>query len=218
MDFPEDFSAFKRLIDLAYPIGLNTPVYPGDPAITIYKQATIEKSGYALSQWDVNFHTGTHMDAPSHFISDGASISALGPSLWMGKALVIPCAGKKTIGMDCINIETIRADVDFLLFKTSWEYQYGTPAYFSNHPTFSDELGQWLAASPFKGIGMDMPSPDQAPYPIHQLILGAGMVLIENLRNLDQLPENKLFQLICIPLPIEAEAVWVRPLAVLPLL
>jgi kynurenine formamidase len=118
--------------------------------------------------------------------------------------------------MDCIESNLILEDIDFILFKTSWEKVYGTPEYFSVHPQFTVELGQWLAASSLKGIGMDMPSPDVAPYPIHQLVLGAGKVLIENLRGLDKLPENQIFQLICIPLPIDAEAVWVRPLAILP--
>ncbi|MBP6183643.1 MAG: cyclase family protein [Saprospiraceae bacterium] len=205
-----------KIIDLAHPIGPNTSVYPGDPGLIVNQLSSVDSNGYALSEWHVNFHTGTHIDAPSHFFINGGSIQTLGLTLWMGNAWIIPCADQKIIGLDCIDTNLFSLEIDFLIFKTGWESTYDTPLYYSDHPQFTVELGQWLAASSIKGIGMDMPSPDRAPYPIHHLVLGADKVLIENLRNLNKLPENKMFQLICIPLPIEAEAVWVRPLAILP--
>lgn len=213
--FPHWPPTSGRIVDLSQLIQPDSPVYPGDSPIRVKQQAQIKQDGYALSHWDINFHTATHIDAPCHFFENGISISNLDPEFWFGSAWVIPCQESRIIGLDTVMRCPPPEDIDFLLFNTGWDKHYGDPVYFMDHPTITEELGLWLSQQSLKGIGVDMASPDTKPYPIHHLILGSGKIIIENMKNLNLLPEKKTFPLICIPLPIEAEASWVRPIALL---
>lgn len=204
-----------QFIDLSQPLDETTPVFPGDPPFTLTSLATVEKEGYQLTQIQSVFHTGTHLDAPSHFLEDGLAIKDWPLHNSMGKAMVIPAIGIANIPLSILDQCQDWKACDFLLFHTGWGEQYGKPGYFMDHPVFSEELGKCLADSPLKVIGMDLPSPDKEPYPIHYAWAKAGKYILENLCNLNQVPTRSVFSLICIPLPLAAEASWVRPLAII---
>jgi kynurenine formamidase len=206
----------RQIIDLAHPLNEKTPFFPGDPPLELSSLATVESDGYQLTAIQSVFHTGTHLDAPSHFIKNGSDIQDWPLNLSVGKAMVIPCSGYENLPASLLDHCAGWQDCDFLLFHTDWGKQYGKPGYFIQHPVFSEELGRCLANSTVKVIGMDLPSPDQAPYPIHHLWARAGKYILENLCNLDQVPSQTQFTMICIPLPFAVEASWVRPLAIIP--
>lgn len=205
-----------RIIDLSHPLDNLTPPYPGDPAPEKTDLATVKLEGYALSQWSVNFHSGTHVDAPAHFVEHGDTIRDLNPERWIGPAMVIPTMGAEVIGPEILPPDDTWRDCKFLLFHTGWDSHYGEQTYFEGHPVLSESLAEMIAGSNLTAIGVDTPSPDRAPYPVHTLLLRKGICILENLRGLDQLPALRVFTLVCIPLPIDAEASWVRPLAILP--
>lgn len=205
---------FRRVVDLAHILDESTPPFPGDPAISVERLADIPSSGYALSAWDSVFHTGTHLDAPSHFISEGPGIQDLAPD-GIYTTCLVDVRNQRLIQPTHIPDE-LPTGTDILLFRTGWSERFGTVDYFHDHPVLSEAMAHWIVDQGYRMVGFDLPSPDHYPYTVHRILLGQGLYLLENLNRLELLPPNKVFHMICVPLPIHAEACWVRPLALLP--
>jgi kynurenine formamidase len=99
-------------------------------------------------------------------------------------------------------VENQLKNIDFLLIHTGWSRYWGTDNYFSNFPVLTPEAAEWVAGIGLKGIGFDAISADSADtrtYPIHKILLGSDMVIVENLANLDQL-HGGAFEFSCFPL------------------
>lgn len=205
----------KQVIDLAHPLGPDTPPYPGDPPLRVHTQATVDPDGYALTKWSGVFHCGTHMDAPSHFMADGAGIHQLPFDFWAGTAWVIDVPPGQDPDIRHLGRLSLPPEIRFVLFRTGWDVHYPHDRYFREHPVFTPALVEWLSSSSLRGVGIDLPSPDKAPWQAHHKLLGKGIILLENLRGLNRLPLQRSFDLLCIPLPVQAEASWVRPLALI---
>lgn len=229
-------------IDLAHPVTPATPSFPGDPPLATRTLATPAAHGYGLSAWDVTFHAGTHVDAPAHFIEGGRTIQDLPLSAWIGSAIVIPigpgggmdgdpgrelAAGNvpgnapgnvpgNEVGPDVLLRAVGWEACRFVLFRTGWDQQYGTLGYHEGFPQLSDALAARLCEAELTAVGVDAPSLDVPPYPVHTRLLGAGICLFENLRGLEALPAWEPVQLYAVPVAIEAEAMWIRPVAWIP--
>ncbi len=207
-------SGHETIIDLSHPLTGHTPPFPGDPPLTFTRLADVSKDEYALHQINGTAHTGTHLDAPAHFIEAGQTIDQFPASHWMGRAVLIDVRGEMIIGKETLD-QILSDSIDYLLFWTGWDQYYHTNQYFSQHPVFTEAFAHHLASLGLKGIGMDLPGPDLDPYPIHPILFNAGMVIIENMTNLNLIPRGTPFMLLTLPLPWAIEASWVRPLAFL---
>jgi len=92
-----------RIYDVTIPISTDMVIYPGDPPVKIKRKSTINKNDakYNLSRYSFGSHTGTHVDAPFHFLEDGITIDRLPLELLMGRARVVevtaPLAANVTI-------------------------------------------------------------------------------------------------------------------------
>jgi kynurenine formamidase len=101
------------------------------------------------------------------------------------------------------------------VLHTGWSKEWGSQRYFRDHPRLSGDAAEFLVDSGVELTGVDMPSVDQAPYPAHKVLLGAGVPIVENLTNLDAIGAD-LFELIVLPLrlagrdgsPVRAVAVF----------
>jgi kynurenine formamidase len=94
---------------------------------------------------------------------------------------------------------------DFVLFHTGWSQLWGSPAYYSNFPVLNEESAKYLASFHLKGTGSDTISfdpSDSTDLPVHHTLLAKGMILIENLVNLERLPKSG-FIFSCLPLKIK---------------
>lgn len=212
MSQPFQLTGKESVVDLSHPLNNSTPPFPGDPALSIRHLAGVAKDGYSLRSITSVLHTGTHVDAPGHFLEQGAMIDNLPLSTWYGYAVVLDVRGQSVL--DASTIEPIRKlKADYILFRTGWDTHYGEPGYFQEHPVLSRELAIELSNLTIKGIGLDLPSPDHSPYPVHQILLRSGRIIFENLAHLDQLPVLQTFPFMAIPDRIHSEAAWVRPLA-----
>ncbi len=210
----------KRVIDLSYLISVHTQVYPGDPVPKLTVAATLEKDGYNMHNLSLGTHTGTHMDAPFHFLNDGATVEQLDLRLFMGPAVIVDALGKaEEEEISLADIEPyedrIRAG-DIVLFRTDWYKKEGSDE-FCRHPYLCEAAGRRLFDKGVRTVGIDALNIDKTggtEFPIHGLFLGNGGAIVENLAYLDRVDFDRPF-LMLLPLklagcdgsPIRAAAV-----------
>ncbi len=181
-----------KVVDLSWPVTDGMVVFPGDVSPSVKTGATMEENGWRTKLLSMSSHTGTHMDAPAHMIADGKYMDELPNETFFGFALIADvrgCAGRR-IELADIRVSSNKiAYVDFLLFRTDWSSKWGTEDYLSGFPTLSPLAAEWVSEQNIKGIGFDAISVDpvdSAACDIHKILLGSGLVIMENLRNLDQ--------------------------------
>ena len=86
-------SPVRRIVDLSHPINSETQVYPGDPSPSLTPATTIARDGFNVLHVSMGSQTGTHVDAPYHFLDDGARIDELDLSLFLGPATIVDLRG-----------------------------------------------------------------------------------------------------------------------------
>ncbi|MBC2742974.1 MAG: cyclase family protein [Desulfosarcina sp.] len=210
------------IIDLSHFLEAGMPVYPGTGTPVLAEVNTIDSDGFREKKLTFYSHTGTHMDAPAHIVAGTKTLDQLPVDTFCGDAFLLNCtrAGKGTVDLqDLLPHEDAIRKCAFLLLLTGWSRYWGDERYFSDYPVLTPDAARWLAALGVKGIGMDTISADQADsvdLPIHNILLGAGMVIVENLTNLDAiLKESFVFS--CFPLKIkDADGSPVRAVAMVP--
>jgi arylformamidase len=211
----------STIIDLTHLLHSSVPVYPGTERPSINQIYTIREHGYAETKLNLLSHHGTHMDAPAHMILNGKTLDQFEPGQFYGKALCIDCTNAKNAVIDLLLIQLYESKikmVDFVLLKTAWSDKWGTEDYFERFPVLSKEACTWLGKFNLKGIGLDtisLDAIDTSDFANHQIILGKGMVIIENLTNLNFLG-NEIFTFSSFPLKyINADGAPVRAVAIL---
>ena len=215
----------NKPIDLSHILNENMTVYPDTLSPKFEIINTVEKDGFAELKMTMVLHSGTHMDAPCHIIKNAKSIDRFPIEKFIGMAIVIPCGDKDEISLEYLQtFEEKIAQIDFILFFTGWQFKWDTKDYFDDSPTLTTEAAKWLTKFKLKGIGFDSFSVDKIisaqtvtleNLPNHHILLEKEILLIENLTNLDKLPDCAfLFQ--CFPLNIEnADGSPVRPIAII---
>lgn len=187
-----------RIVDLSQPVGPDTPVFPGDGPVRV---TVLHEGSPNLSRIDFSVHTGTHMDAPFHFFPDAETIDRVPLERVIGMAQLIDLRAIAAEGV--IRPEHLAAlgEARAIVLHTGWSKHWGTPRYFSGHPSLSGDAAEFLVTRGVQLVCVDMPSIDHAPYPAHKILLGAGVPIVENLTNLDSLGAAT-FQLIVLPLKL----------------
>ena len=170
--------------------------WPGRrPPDRIWEKLLADGDHCNVSRWTLNAHTGTHIDAPLHFVEGGASIDQISPDALVGSCRVI----------DLAQAETVRGQAR-LLIRSS--HSATSDEYAEHGAIMSSEAARVLVESGLVMIGTDRLSVDDSrstDYPLHHLFLEAGCIIIEglSLAGIDPGP----YQLIALPLRMEgAEA------------
>ena len=214
-----------KLVDLTQLLNEDITVYPDTVGPKFEVLNTVEKHGFAELRMTMVFHSGTHIDAPCHILKDTKSLDHFPLEKFIGKAMVIPCQDREEISLEYLkSFENQIARVDFILFFTGWQYKWNTPHYFEDCPVPTPEAARFLATFNLKGIGFDAFSVDkvisaekvtQETLPNHYILLAKEILLIENLTNLDKLPDT-FFTFQCLPLKVEhADGSPIRAVAIL---
>ncbi len=198
-----------KIIDLSHTLESGMLPYPGDEAPNIQKSVTHEKDSVQVTSLGISTHTGTHLDTPRHFVASGDTTDKMDLDHFYGKGVIIDCKNygrQQQIPLSHIEkYKTKLESADFALIYTAWHHHWGTNKYFDHFPVLSVEANEFLVGYNLKGIGMDSSSIDgidSIDYPNHNLVLGKGLIIIENLTNLDQLID-KDFQFAAFPLKIK---------------
>ncbi len=192
----------KTIVDLSHklsatiPQGSVAPTMECKRSIGIELQSTqLDSSRYRvdLTEIKMSVHTGTHIDAPNHFVIGALAISEIPPERFIGRAHVLrlPTGAGGDIGPD--RLAAASADIepgDIVLIDTGWWQRFLTDAlsYCREHPWLNADAGDWLAASGIKMLGIDTINPDISPnhrptgfdWPVHCRLLAAGIPVMEN--------------------------------------
>jgi arylformamidase len=200
-----------QLIDLSYPLSPDTPIGPGAPPVELDvlertdDAPTKGRRSLNVTRLAMMVHTATHMDAPFHFFGSGRSIDEIPLEQCIGPALLVSLAGLGAEQeIDLTNLPDLRKklrSVPKIVLNTGWARQWGTPGYFRDHPRLSGQSAEFLRECGVHLVGVDMPSVDRPPFPAHLALLGNGIVIVENLTNLQAIGKET-FQLSVVPLKL----------------
>jgi|ERR671925_207633 arylformamidase len=193
----------EQFFDLTHTISQKMQVYPRDPQPKFEPHSTIKDDKVNVTRITVGSHTGTHVDAQSHFLSNGNSVENEPLSKFIGEATIIDVSVKEGGGgitaKDLNRYSDIVQRDDILLTYT------GTGDRRTNFTYLDISAARWIVNHKIKCIGIDTLSVEKygsKDAPIHKLLLSEGIGIIENLDNLKQFVTKRMF-LVCLPLPFE---------------
>lgn len=202
-----------KYIDLTHTFSSMMPVYPGDPQTELRQSATIHAQGFTDHTLHTSMHVGTHIDAPLHMVEGGKKLSEFDVKKFFGRGVLIDARGLDEISKESI-VGTHIQQGDIVLFMTGHSAYYGTEAYFLNYPYITEDCAQYLAEEGVQLVGMDTPSPDAEPFATHKMLLKNDVLIVENLTNLSVLISEESFQIVALPMKLEADAGPIRVVAV----
>ena len=208
--------------DLTHLITSAMPVYPGTEPPELLEATTLEKEGFRETQLRLFSHTGTHMDAPSHMIAGAPSLDSMAIGAFAGAAVKVDLSSfppGRAVPRSFLEEALEGAFTpDFVLLHTGWDRFWGTEEYFSPFPTLTPDGAAYLATRALKGVGVDAISVDpmeSVAFPVHRALLSRGLVIVENLRGLGELPLRG-FTFLALPLHYaDADGAPVRAAALL---
>jgi arylformamidase len=196
-----------KILDISVNVDASLPVWSGDPAVKIEGAASIKNGdSYNLSYLHISAHTGTHIDAPLHFLEDGGSIGSIALERMIGPVQVVAIpAGTFRINAAMIEKLPIQKGVERILFKTSNSALWGKGNLFYEDYTALDVSG----AKKLVDLGIQLVGIDYLSISIfedtiqpHILLLSKGIVILEGC-DLSNVPPGT-YNLICLPLKVNA--------------
>lgn len=187
------------ILDLSMRLFSGMAVFPGDPGVRIEMDRGFPQNEYQVTSLRFGSHTGTHIDAPRHFLPDGASVTDIELQSFVGEAICVrpilrEAEGRPVIELSVEQRSKIRAG-DRIVFSTGWEEKAGTAEYFGNYPLFSDDLITFLLEKRPLLIGADLPTlagPGD-PFRMHREFFKGQTVFVEGLVRTGELPEGRFF-------------------------
>jgi arylformamidase len=191
-------------IDVSVTLRNGMVSWPGDPPAHISHALEIERGDpCTVSLLEMGAHTGTHMDAPAHFVRGGIGIDRMPLDAAMGMARVILIHDHTSITADELAGHRIRRG-ERVLFRThNSEHCWDTDRFFQDFVYISAKAARYLAERQVRLVGVDYLSVGgfrADGVETHQALLNAGIWLIEGL-NLKQVRPGRV-QLACLPLRI----------------
>lgn len=192
-----------RLLDVSVPLAAGMPAYPGNPDFEIQPVKRIADGASSnVSRLVLGTHTGTHVDAPRHFIEDGLAVDTLPLELLVGRARVVEIPKRGGIGAEELAAAGLREDIRVLL-KTPNSALWNGEEFHPDYTYVSEEGARYLVAQGVKVVGVDYLSVEQfkkAGAPAHRALLSQGVVIIEGL-NLSE-AEAGMYEMYCLPLRV----------------
>jgi arylformamidase len=194
-----------RTYDITLTITPQSIVWPGDAPVMIKHTSSIASGDNAnVSEITMSCHTGTHVDAPHHFLNNGITVDDLSLDLLVGRAYVLHLPDVDMITASILMQADIPPRTRRLLFKTrnSNYWVTGNKEFQTDFVALSVDAAELLVDRNVKVVGIDYLS--IAPYKmgtaVHTILLNAGVVIIEGL-DLSQVSQGR-YNLHCLPLKL----------------
>ena len=193
------------IYDISLTLSPSLVVWPGDPPVNLTQPASMDRGDmFSLTRMDIGAHTGTHVDAPAHFVAGGAGVDSLDLDVLIGPALVVDARSASALSAARAGVACHPGRNPACLVPHA---QLGAVARLAHR--FRRGLcsgpadgASWLVEHGVRLVGMDYlsvaPFADSAP--THQILLGAGVIAVEGL-NLSEVEPGE-YQLYCLPLKI----------------
>jgi arylformamidase len=210
-----------RVVDLSQHYEDGMPIFPGLPDPSFKPIAKVEDDGYAMSEYHLLNHIGTHVDAPAHQIAGGDTMDEIGLDRLVTEAVTLDVSDRAPGPMTRQELEPHLAKIragDIVFLYSNNGRNWGTEAYWTGWSYPDADAANALIERGISAIGFDGPSADpvdSTTYELHRVWLGAGRMIIENATNLDQLPERA--NVVVAPLKVrDANGAPARIFALLP--
>jgi arylformamidase len=194
-----------RTYDITLTITPEMVVWPGDPKVSIQQSSSMDSGDNAnVSQISMSCHTGTHVDAPHHFLNNGITVDDLSLDLLVGRAYVLYLPEVSQITASVLMYAEIPPRTRRLLFKTrnSELWKNSHDEFKQDFVALSVDAAEWLVDRNVRLVGIDYLS--IAPYnlgtPVHTILLDAGIVILEGL-DLSEVSPGR-YTLHCLPLKL----------------
>lgn len=204
----------NRKVDLTLPIHEGMLTFPTHwhPLVEITQLGRHGLENRETRKITIGTHTGTHCDAPRHFIPNAATIDTISLDILIGPALVIDLS--KSGQLQEIDTPELKRQMsadrpERVILRFDWSRHWNTMEYYTRHPFISQAAAHWLVQRGVRLLAMDTPMPDSPAHgwgqnpdsPNHKILLGKGVVLVEYLCNLKALKKRRV-DLIALPLKI----------------
>lgn len=175
-----------RIIDISTPISPNTPVWPKTPKPKFGLISSIKDGASSDdTKIEMSVHTGTHIDAPSHFLAGGKSIAEMDLDIFTGPVFVAHLPEVKKITGGDIEKLKIPEGMERLLFKTSNSLLWGREgvAFKKDYVGLSVDAAEALAGRGLKLVGIDYLSiaDFSETDPVHRVLMKEGIAILEGL-------------------------------------
>jgi arylformamidase len=195
-----------KIYDISIPISPDMPVWPGNPSVELERVSSMDAGAHDnVSRLACGVHTGTHVDAPNHFLNDQRTVEGLSLEVLTGPAQVIQIPEEVSlINATILKKADIPSDVTRLLLKTrnSLLWQKGSNVFAPDFVGVAEDGAEWLVQNGVKLVGIDYLS--IAPFgkgtPTHCTLLKPGMIILEGI-DLSAVPPG-LYDLYCLPLKL----------------
>jgi arylformamidase len=192
-----------QIYDISVPVHEALPVWPGESPVRLRQTARIgDGSAANVSQISCGVHTGTHVDAPLHFVDGGAPVEQLDLHTLMGPAFVGDVRGVESIGPELLARLPMPRGTERLLLRTDNSALWATSRDFKeDFAALTPEAARWVVDAGVKLVGIDYLSiqrfHDAEPW-THRILLGAGVIIVEGL-DLGGVGQG-MYELTCLPL------------------
>lgn len=201
----------RGIVDLSHPLEAGMQIYPGDPAVQVAPATSIADDGVLVHHLHLGTHTGTHLDAPSHSIADGETVDRLRLERLIGPLHLVDLTelARPSAPIALAQVARSLAAVPpggIVVFRTDWSERFGSDSYLE-HPYLDAGIAHHLVGAGVSVVGVDTLSPDRTvpagtDLPFHEVFLGAGGVIIENLARLAQIDPASQPWIAALPLPL----------------
>jgi len=200
-----------KVIDLTLTVSEKIPTFPGSPKPHFIEWETIPKNGYNLELLFLSTHTGTHIDAPFHFVKNGKKIHEIKPERLVNEAILIRIgknSNRSISKTDIQNFEQKNGRIEngsTVIFHTGWQKNLNKEFYFTKNPGLSVSAAKYLVSKKINMVGIDSPSIDlgtDSKFSVHHILAKNNILIVENLANLNKIKSNN-FHLITSPLKLK---------------
>jgi len=195
-----------KLYDISLPISSNLPVWPGDPSVSLLLTSSMANGDHCnVTTIQMGAHTGTHIDAPYHFLNDGATIDTIPIETFIGPCFVVDVDSVAFIEIEDLRPYDLKEHSRVLIkTKNSDLWASETSSFNSNYVALSMDAARYLVEMTPVLIGIDYLSIEAFQsngHPVHKLLLQHNITILEGL-NLSGIKAGA-YELLCMPLKLQ---------------
>jgi|TARA_B000000460_G_scaffold188421_1_gene135732 kynurenine formamidase len=200
-----------KILDLTLTISDKLPTFPGSPKPNFIQWENLKDDGYNLELLFLSSHTGTHLDAPYHFLENGLKIHEINPKRLIREAILIRSRKKANQAITKNDIQKFEKKYgkipnnSTVVFWTGWQKTLHNDSYFNENPGLSEAAAKYLVSKKTNLVGIDSPSIDfkgSQRFSVHRIFSKNNILIVENLSNLEKIQSSK-FYFVVLPLKLK---------------